>query len=300
MLTAKRDLSPFQPTRQRYRDCTKLRSALASAALCYGSRQLENVSTIWLTRAAGVLWTSGLVEGAIAKHAAWGGGVTAGESAAIAQDQLARRKHLSKATTPIEVTFTRRRRQSADSARKAILEGAVDLVAEHGLEGLRVRDVATRAQINHSTLLHHLGDRDGLLLALAQRVVDELERITGEEATAGDARLARQMINGHLDDILTGLAERPADFALLSEVFVRASRDPRARDLATQAEERWVGFLTRLLKPLASDGANTASNPRRTALAITLLVRGYGLAIDRDPVALRRAVTALVDQLAKG
>lgn len=78
-----------------------------------------------------------------------------------------------------------------DEDRRAQLLGAViDAVADGGIGGRSLRDVATAAGTSHRMLLHHFGSREELLVA----IVEEVER---RQATA-----------------LTGLAEDPDAAAL--------------------------------------------------------------------------------------
>ncbi len=51
--------------------------------------------------------------------------------------------------------------------RRALLDSALDAVAEHGPAGLSLRDVARRAGVSHAAPAHHFGDKAGLLTALA-------------------------------------------------------------------------------------------------------------------------------------
>ncbi len=64
------------------------------------------------------------------------------------------------------------------ATREAILLGATQEFAEHGLGGARVDRIAERADINKRMLYYYFGDKDSLFLAVLERAY---ERIRAEE-----------------------------------------------------------------------------------------------------------------------
>ena len=59
-----------------------------------------------------------------------------------------------------------RTRRSPEHARRLILEGAAELLAEGGVGAVQVRAVAARVGMTDAGVSHHFGNRDGLLEAL--------------------------------------------------------------------------------------------------------------------------------------
>ena len=51
--------------------------------------------------------------------------------------------------------------------RRAILRAALEEVAEHGLAGISLRDLAKQVGVSHAAPRHHFGDKTGLLTAIA-------------------------------------------------------------------------------------------------------------------------------------
>lgn len=72
------------------------------------------------------------------------------------------------------MTRTKRLRRSPDEAREAILGAARERLQRHGLEGLKITDVARDAGMSHATLLHHFGSTDEMRRALVERMADSL------------------------------------------------------------------------------------------------------------------------------
>lgn len=78
--------------------------------------------------------------------------------------------------------------------RRALIDAAVEAVAEAGPSALSLRAVAKRAGVSHAAPAHHFGDKAGLLTAVAaegfDRFADALERAwdaTGDFAAVGAA-----------------------------------------------------------------------------------------------------------------
>lgn len=68
----------------------------------------------------------------------------------------------------------RRARADGDRTRERILESAIPLFAKQGYEGASIRTIATAADVNVATLAYHFGDKDGLYVAVCQRLHEEL------------------------------------------------------------------------------------------------------------------------------
>lgn len=73
--------------------------------------------------------------------------------------------------------------------RRALLDAAVEVIAENGADGLRLRDLANRTGVSHGAPAHHFTDRAGLLTALAAEgyglLGDVLERARDEGGFLG-------------------------------------------------------------------------------------------------------------------
>ena len=57
---------------------------------------------------------------------------------------------------------------AVEDTRRAILDRAVELVAEHGVRGVSFREVARRAGVSHQAPYHHFGNLHGILEAVAR------------------------------------------------------------------------------------------------------------------------------------
>jgi AcrR family transcriptional regulator len=69
--------------------------------------------------------------------------------------------------------------------RRALLDTALEAIAEHGPAAVSLRDVARRAGVSHAAPTHHFRDKAGLLTALAAEGWSLLADALGETAGAG-------------------------------------------------------------------------------------------------------------------
>jgi TetR/AcrR family transcriptional regulator, repressor for neighboring sulfatase len=68
----------------------------------------------------------------------------------------------------------KRIRRTSEEARRLILDAAREAIARTGPEGLRLHEIAAAAGVSHPLILHHFGNRAGLVRALAREAVAEL------------------------------------------------------------------------------------------------------------------------------
>ncbi len=80
-----------------------------------------------------------------------------------------------------------RRRKPTGDTRERILEVAEELVARHGMEGLRLKDVAERVGIQPPSVFAHFGGREAIGDAVAHRVLSRIAEALGAELSRPDS-----------------------------------------------------------------------------------------------------------------
>lgn len=58
--------------------------------------------------------------------------------------------------------------EPAPDVRRAVLDGALDIIATEGAEAVSMREVARRAGVSHQAPYHYFGDRAGIFAAIAE------------------------------------------------------------------------------------------------------------------------------------
>lgn len=88
------------------------------------------------------------------------------------------------------------------TARARIRGAAFALIAEKGLAGLTVREVARRVEVSPGLVLHHFGSRQGLVDEVTAWVVDHLHAITRDTDTDRDPVRAHRSRQARFDRLM--------------------------------------------------------------------------------------------------
>jgi AcrR family transcriptional regulator len=117
----------------------------------------------------------------------------------------------------------------AEATRARILQAALALVADRGIDGTSIRDVAAGARVSLATVLHYYGSKDGLYEACIDAMYAELEDLRAtlfaamrpgvsmEELVTDTVRAAVRFVRAH----------RPAHRILLRTVIDEGMRADR-------------------------------------------------------------------------
>jgi len=156
-----------------------------------------------------------------------------------------------------------------EQRRRALLEAAFSVIAEKGLEGLRTRDVATRAGVNISTLHYYFGTKDDLVLALIAFVSDAFD------ASARESQPEPESLADHLAQNWRIFRSNPHLSIVLQELMSRAIRDPAARTAFRNTIESWNATMETILRHGMATGELRADlDPRAAARVCTSFVMG--------------------------
>jgi AcrR family transcriptional regulator len=182
----------------------------------------------------------------------------------------------------VETGFRRdRARLPAAERRRQIIEVTTRLIAERGFWGLSMQDVADGCGVTVPGLLHHMGSKDGLLLA----VLDHRD--------AEDARALAEQLGGDP----SALPDLSADWSTVAAAGVDLRRLCAAlvRRNASQPEivRLFAVLEAESLAPGHPAHAYFVTRQEHALAAFTALARGVS---DR-PRTLARQVMALMDGL---
>lgn len=181
--------------------------------------------------------------------------------------------------------------------RRALLDTAMDLVREQGIDGFTLREVARRAGVSHNAPYHHFRDRSALVAAL---VVDGFEDFTRTLEVA-----ARRARGGDLSRIRAlGIAyvryarDDPERFTLLWRPELREGAD---LEEVEAAGERSYQPLVRALERARASGSVAEDVPlEEQALAAWSTVHGLAMLLIDGPLRIEVIGDREADRLTKG
>lgn len=154
---------------------------------------------------------------------------------------------------------------------EALLKATAKLVAEQGVAGLSLREVARRAGVSHGAPAHHFGDKAGLLTALAAQ---GYELFTGALSDARDAApshpLQRFAATGYAYVMFAD--EHRAHFEIMFRPELLRQDDPALR----AASDAAYGVLRGVIAEVQAAGFITDRDP--DVLAMVSWAQAHGLA----------------------
>ena len=151
-----------------------------------------------------------------------------------------------------------RRAETAAQTRRRILDAAVDLYRDRGIDGTTIPAVASAADVARGTIVHHFGSAEGLLGDALDHLLDRLE-LPDERIFTGvvgpEARV-RVFVDAMID-----FQERSAPWWSTFEADMQ-------RPVLQQREGTYWAWFERLLS--ASLGPELAADPRVGAVVTAL------------------------------
>lgn len=186
---------------------------------------------------------------------------------------------------------------SGEQTRRALIQAAALLVAEHGWDGVTTRQIARRAEVNQGLIHYHFGSKEELLHAAFQAALRETFGEPGVALThAPDLAEAAA-------DVVRGLepGEEVEPLALFSvEAMARAARDDAVRramrEVLAEFRER---VANRIVAGQQRGELSRELDPVGTATVLGALFDGLGLHVLIDPsIDLDRTAAAVARLIA--
>jgi AcrR family transcriptional regulator len=180
--------------------------------------------------------------------------------------------------------------------RPAILKAAAEVIAERGVIGTRIADVAERAGTSAPGVLYWFTSKDKLLT--------EALRFSDDEFYAGLHDELAQLSSPR--DRLARIvelwpAEGDGEAVLWMELWVRALRDPEVNAARAGLDARWREAIADVVRDGQATGEFSSVDPEAFALTLGALMDGFAIqlalrdpGVDREQV--RRHCMALVEE----
>jgi AcrR family transcriptional regulator len=172
-----------------------------------------------------------------------------------------------------EPKMTVTKEQTIPSTATSILDALREAAFVAGLDGVSMRDVATRAGISLASLQYHYPNKDALLAAFVERTISiHRARIEQIHYSVDGASLVRAALRYAAEETL-----RIADDPVLSMIEARVARDETARRCFEELMDSYMQLLTELISQAAP--GLPEQQVRTTALLICSLLEGLPLAM---------------------
>ena len=162
----------------------------------------------------------------------------------------------------------RRKSYHHGDLRKALLQGAVRVIAELGPAGFTLREVARRTGVSHNAPYRHFRDKDALLAAVAAQGFRELTQAM-LEASAPDAKALDNLKSAGLAYVAFAL-RRPEHFTVMFEAPLQNCADPEYAQTSHDA----FGTLVAYIRKCQDADQLPAGDPMERALYAWSLVHG--------------------------
>jgi AcrR family transcriptional regulator len=162
----------------------------------------------------------------------------------------------------------RKRPYHHGNLKDALLEAAIQLIAEAGLAGFTLREVARRAGVSHNAPYRHFRDKDELLAAVAAEGFRELNQAMLDAAASQPTALDRLKRSGWA--YVSFALRRPQHFTVMFDAPAVEGGDSKY----AQAGEQAFGTLVSFIEECQSAGQLPPGDSLDRALTAWSLVHG--------------------------
>jgi AcrR family transcriptional regulator len=187
----------------------------------------------------------------------------------------------------------------AGDARERILEAACDVIAEHGIEDVRIARIATLAGVSPPLVHYHFATREALLSEALEHSFELLGdlRTTGAEDEGWSAgRKLGWMIDQSLP--FPGMGDR--EWRLWLELWGQAARRPELRPVAARLYARYDAWIAEVVEAGIAAGEFHVRDAAAVVQRLVAAIDGIGLRVlvDDPAMGLEHARRLIVEQLA--
>lgn len=163
-----------------------------------------------------------------------------------------------------------------------VFRAAQELFAQHGFEGTSISDIATRAGIAKSTVLHHFPSKLRLYQKVMKNSIEQFTEIL-EVPVPGEVE---EQITGSFKSLLRWMVAEPIHAKLLNRIFLD---NPGAAPLA--AKRYWLPLMARLTAVFPADIPMAKEEVRLFVLFIINSVFQMALSIELQVLLIGERVT---------
>jgi AcrR family transcriptional regulator len=165
------------------------------------------------------------------------------------------------------------------SARDRILHAACELIAERGIGGARIAQVARAAGVSTALVHYHFRTRETLLRETLDYAFDLASAVRlrpgGDNGGGSAAKRLADVIEQSLPTTDPGRRE----WQLWAELWLGAARDPGLRPIAAEMYARYRAWIAAAIAEGVAAGEFAQTDPGETADLAMALIDGLGLRV---------------------
>jgi AcrR family transcriptional regulator len=177
--------------------------------------------------------------------------------------------------------------------REQIVDAAVAVIAEQGLQNLSLSEIEKRAGMTRGHLTYYFPTKEAILLAVFDRLLQlmcERQDVTsGRDFNQAPPESALEAFQCLLPGVMQGPERNPEFHALMYTFLSQIGHREDFRQRLAALFEEWRGhFARRLADDYAQGKAARPVPPRTTASLIQAVLHGLALQLAADPNAFDR------------
>jgi AcrR family transcriptional regulator len=193
----------------------------------------------------------------------------------------------------------------AGDARERILDAACDVIAEYGMEDVRIARIATLAGVSPPLVHYHFATREALL---SEALEHSFELLGDFRTTSADDEgwTAARKLGWMIDQSLPfpGMGDR--EWRLWLELWGQAARRPELRPVAARLYARYDAWIAEVVEAGIAAGEFRARDAAAVVQRLVAAIDGVGLRVLVDDPAMdvaharRLIVEGLAEELGIG
>jgi len=178
------------------------------------------------------------------------------------------------------------RRATKAERREALVRGAIDLIAEKGLDGTRVADIGERSGISPGQVLYYFDGKSDIFMRALRTIEDDLrEEIEASWQSRPSAAERWERL------VELGAPTGPGDPRMLLwiQAFEQAPRDPDVAAVVSDLDRRWIALLVEVIEYGRTTGEFTITDTEDFAIRFAAMMDGLMLQVVAASPTLDRA-----------
>jgi TetR/AcrR family transcriptional regulator, transcriptional repressor of bet genes len=179
-------------------------------------------------------------------------------------------------------------RAPEEQRRAQIVDAALTVAARDRLDHLTVRRVAAEAGLSPGLVFHHLTDKETLLLAVLDRLIERtlllVEPVAAHSGSTVDPSAGEELL-GRVRNDLTRIEEERELIELFFDFWVMGTRHPEVRDRIAGALRAYRAALLPLAAAVVAEEPVrfAGTDPERVAALVVAFVLGHAVQAVLDP-----------------